>query len=465
MSLLDGVKETLTNAVLDKAASALGIESTLVKTGMKMFLPAIIGGVINKGGSESGAGALLDLFKKDGYGDNNLGDLVGVFGSPEKTSGLLDQGGNLLSTIFGNKTSGLVDMLVNLTGMKKGIGTTLLKFLAPMVINKLAGHASSNNLDANGLSSYLNGQKSGIMSMVPGLSSFLGGNATKSVGATASRNTTSTHTSNEGGGGGWMKWLLPLLGIAALGYFISQKGCSNTVKEEAKVTTNVVKKTTAPTTTKKVATTNTTTTKAAPATTTTTTTTATTTTYSLNANGDIVSGSGSVLGKKGSYKIDAKGNLVSNDGRILITAANLSGNLLSKIKAALGAAGTGVSQQQMTTMFTNMLVKKAGAKTSYGLSKIEFNKENHKISNFSKAEVMGLAAALKANAKGKIEVRVHTNDGKNAKDNNSLSETRAKVIRDMLVTLGVSKGQISAKGMGNADAGKASAGKVEISIK
>ncbi len=78
---------------------------------------------------------------------------------------------------------------------------------------------------------------------------------------------------------------------------------------------------------------------------------------------------------------------------------------------------------------------------------------------------MGLAGALKENINGKIEVQVYTNDGKSAKESSSLSDTRANVIRDMLVTLGVDEKQISAKGMGTADAEKAKYGKVDIVIK
>jgi len=118
----------------------------------------------------------------------------------------------------------------------------------------------------------------------------------------------------------------------------------------------------------------------------------------------------------------------------------------------------------MKKLFGDMIMKKSN-RTSYALSNIEFNKEDHKISNFSKAEVMGLAEALKANVNGHIEVQVFTNDGKDEKESNKLSDTRANVIRDMLVTLGVAKKQISAKGMGISDAEKASRGKVDIVIK
>lgn len=59
---------------------------------------------------------------------------------------------------------------------------------------------------------------------------------------------------------------------------------------------------------------------------------------------------------------------------------------------------------------------------------------------------------------------MHSNDGDNDKQNKEFTKLRAEVVRDMLVTLGVDKKQISFKGMGKEDASKASGEKVEIMV-
>ena len=96
-----------------------------------------------------------------------------------------------------------------------------------------------------------------------------------------------------------------------------------------------------------------------------------------------------------------------------------------------------------------MFTKKEGVQSTYTLTNIVFNPENHRITNYSKAEVEGLAAALKADPNSKITVQAYTMDGKNAKENKELSKTRAMVVHDMLVTLGVPEKQISAEGLGD----------------
>ncbi len=460
MGLLDGVKGMMTNAVVDKVSGVLGIENGMVKSAVKMFLPAIIGGVINKGSSTSGAGGLLDLFKNGGYGDDNLGDIMGVLGNDNKRSGWLDTGADLLGNIFGNSQSGVLDMLLSKTGLGKGVGGMLLKFLAPLVINKLAGVVKGNNLDAGGLSSYLNDQKSEVMNLVPGLGSLLGGGASTKMSASAN---TSDSTS-EGGGMGFLKWLLPLaLAACAIWYFM-QNGDKKVTETTAPTTeTSKVEVKEAPTRIAqavemnaeegKTTDTKSMTLKAA--------TTANYTDYDVNDNLDIVSGSGAVVHSSGSYDVDSENNILDGSGKVLISAASLPVTLRTKITSMFDR----IKLARMKMMFSNMIVKKAGAEKTYALSDIKFKKEGHRIEGFSKAEVQGLAAALKSNATGKIEVHVHTADGKDGKENADFADKRANVIRDMLVTLGVNKDQISAVGKGNEDAAKAAAGKVDIVIK
>jgi len=111
-----------------------------------------------------------------------------------------------------------------------------------------------------------------------------------------------------------------------------------------------------------------------------------------------------------------------------------------------------------------MLKKEGSTENIYTFSKIDFKMDDHRISDFSKPELEGLAAALQSIPSGKMEVQVYTNDGKNNAENKSLSKLRAKVIHDMLVTLGVKDSQIAFKGMGNSDPSKAVVGQVDIRV-
>lgn len=205
-------------------------------------------------------------------------------------------------------------------------------------------------------------------------------------------------------------------------------------------------------------------------------TTTTTTTTASEAGGAVA---GNVTG----MFVDDAGNLIK-DGKLFLKkgeftvkdgeffdADGKSVGLLKKVGKAIGDAGKAVggavgdagkavggavgdaanaTADFFKGTFGGMFKKKAagGTVAAYSLSKIKFDTESHKITSFSKNEVEGLAAALKAYPDSKIQVQVNTGDGKDEKENGKLSKIRAEVVHDMLVTLGVSDKQISFKGMG-----------------
>lgn len=469
-NLLDSVQDLMTDAIMDKTSSALGLGGSELSSSLSKFLPAIIGGVINKGSDTGGATKLLDLFNSGNFGAEKLENLGGVLDDSDATSSFLETGSNLLSMLFGNRTSGLTDLLINMTGLNKMKGNTILKFLAPIVINKLAGMVAGNNMGASGLSSYLNDQKSDIMGRIPGLAGFFAESESKervgtaaaaaSSAATAAKANITHETHDKSDGGlGWLKWLLPLLIGAGLIYFLTKDGCNSKPAEKemekTEVNGNIDDNDKS---TKANMTENSENAAADPV----------SISYNINDNGDIVNTSGDVIYASGTYAFDSTGNLVGEDGKVLIEAANISSDFLEKLKQRMRGVLSNASDktlESMRALFGDMLAKKSGVMTSYSLSDIEFNIENHRISNFSKAEVEGLAQALKANEKGSIEVQVFTNDGKNDKENKMLSEKRATVVKDMLVTLGVNKGQISATGKGSTNEAKSQINKVDIVVK
>ncbi len=537
-TLLDSAKSMLTDAVMDKAASLIGLDSSSMGSAVGKFLPAIIGGLISKGNTEAGASGLLDIFKNKGLTDLGVDDLMDVIGNPEKGKSMLDSGGDLLGSIFGNNQSGILDKLIGMTGLKKAGGSMLLKFLAPIVMRKLAGMVFKNGWGAKKLSSYLGDQKSSISGLIPGMSGLMGfaDSAASKVGATASK--VVSHDEDNGGGGGWWKWLLPLLLIAAVLFGLSKSGMFGGDDKETMETGDTTEMTDG------TSTTGTTTTTTGTTTTGTTTTSSTemgeTTTMTggsgsmgaidisgakFSDNGDILGADGKVLISGSDYAFDADGNIIDQTGKILVQAANIPSTLLDRLKSFLGkysnkklsvdadgnlvdasgtvvvkkgeyevkngfyydkagnklgrawakivaavkdAAGAAVdaagaaataTKEAMTTLFTGLINKVEGSKTEYSLSNIEFSEEGNRITNFSKNEIEGLAAALKVNADGKIVVRGYTNDGGGDMKNKALSKARANVVHDMLVTLGVKDSQISFKGMGSGD------NKIEVTAK
>ncbi|NJK82634.1 MAG: OmpA family protein [Saprospiraceae bacterium] len=137
-------------------------------------------------------------------------------------------------------------------------------------------------------------------------------------------------------------------------------------------------------------------------------------------------------------------------------------NAVDQTKEAVSNAATVTTEAAKETFDKLFNTKAVG--TAYALSQITFDPNSHRITNMSKEEVEGLAAALKEHPESRIQVQVHTADGKNAADSKKISDLRAEVVKNMLVTLGVDAKQISSKGLSTKEAAKAAANTVEVVV-
>lgn len=158
------------------------------------------------------------------------------------------------------------------------------------------------------------------------------------------------------------------------------------------------------------------------------------------------------------------GNATANTKEKLDNTKEKLGNAAAKSKVAIGNAANKTTASVKESFNDVFNTKAVGA--AFPFSSIKFDKESHRITDMDRADVDGLVAALKEHPESRIQVQVHTADGKNKIESKTISKLRAEVVRDMLVTLGVKKGQISAKGMGltNEGAVKAAANAVEVIV-
>ena len=538
INLLDMLKEQMTDAVMGQAASVIGENSSATSSAMSAILPTILGSVISKGSTSSGAGRLLNMIA-DGNHDGSVFDNLGsLLGGGDATSGFMKSGGSLLSGLLGNNLGTVVDLVTSATGLRRNSSSSLMNMVAPMVMGMIGRYVRKNGLNAGGLMDMLLGQKKHVASALPtGMGSLLG------FGANTGSSSTSTNTSHQtannssdGGGGGWMKWAIGALVLAGLAYFGNSlmSGAKDVAGAAGDAAGQVVDGAgdMAGAAADAV--------KGAMS-------------FTKDAAGNIVDASGNVLHKAGEFTMDAAGNVVDASGNVLTAAAgaagdaagaaadavkgavswtkdaagnivdaygnvlhkagdftmaaagnvvDASGNVLSAaagaasdaagaatgavkgaagaaagaasaaagaVKGAAGDATGAMSTKTMTTKFTNMFkqadearktlgskvgdaAKKVTGKAKgdagtavsgtikYALTDIVFKDGSQRIETFTKGEVEGLAAALKSYPKAKISVQA-------TGDNKALAGQRATAVHDMLVALGVSKKQLSSKGI------------------
>lgn len=205
-TLIDGIKGHLTSSVLEQVGSSLGESKFGVSAALDGMIPAILGGMLGKADDTGTMGRIFDLVKDKGNANllDNLGSLVG--GGNLAHNDPKDVGGQLVGMLFGNKVENLLDGVVRLAGLKSlSSASSLLGLAAPLVMGFLKKEITIGNLDAAGLASMLLDEKQNIMSAVPaGLAGQLG---------------LATHGRPKVANGDLVKWLLPLLLVAAVVFY------------------------------------------------------------------------------------------------------------------------------------------------------------------------------------------------------------------------------------------------------
>lgn len=252
LNVIDLIKGQLGPALVSQAASQFGESESGISKAIGGLLPAVVGGLANNADNPGVLDAITNASSS-----GILGNLLGGSSSNPIIS-------TLLSSLFGDKVSGLVNSIASFSGISNNSAGSLLNLVTGATVGTVGKYAADNNLGASGISGLLNDQKGVVSSLLPAglsLASFgLGaenwfGQAKETVSsvastakdniaegvATAKESVTEgtreikeqfNNNNNQGGGSIW-KWLLPLLLLIAAGYFL-WKQCE---KKETTTTT------------------------------------------------------------------------------------------------------------------------------------------------------------------------------------------------------------------------------------
>ena len=72
INLLDMLKSQIGNEIISKASSLLGESENNTRSAMGAALPSILGGLIQKGTTESGASGIMDLLSSGNFSSESL---------------------------------------------------------------------------------------------------------------------------------------------------------------------------------------------------------------------------------------------------------------------------------------------------------------------------------------------------------------------------------------------------------
>jgi len=423
MDIMKTLVDQYGGQIIEGLAGNLGLGTKEAENSIAGILPAIMGGLINKVGSDSGATELFDVV------DKADGGILENLSSAFSGGSLLKTGLTLLPMIFGGQSK--TGMVADLAGRLFGIGgksRSVLGMLAPVVLSFLGRQVKAKAMGKQGFVDMLLGQKEQVkkaahpeMASLLGFSNWGGGqtHSTESHSSGSRRETvetTSRHVEEEkkGGGMGFLKFLLPLLLLGALAWFLMRScggGATTPDINKGKATGgDKAKSQTEQTTNRNNSTTRTTDRSGTQAGKTTTTTN----------NGATAAGTAA-------GKVDSKaGTVTGGDAGAKVEAGTSGGNFSGKAgELAKGKSGTIVN-------FGNVSDGKV-------------------LTSEAKATFDQVAEVMKANPDMKIDIRAHAKDHGNIAENTSARAAckfRAGLVQAYLKLKGVALNRVKSSSVG-----------------
>src|SRR5215469_11356584 len=233
INLVSLVMQFLTPDMIERIATALGVDRNIAHAAISAVVPALLAGFSKTATQPGGAQKLVDAARQQTGTLGNFANMLGTGGQ----SSLIEKGSQMLSTLLGGQDqNSLAQAVAKFAGLGQGPTGSLLGMLAPIVMGTIGQQRQQGrSLDASGITSLLSSQKDNIVAALPaGFANLLGGTglldslggaartATAAAGQTARVTASAARAIGDTGqraasvSRNWLYWLIPLLAILAL---------------------------------------------------------------------------------------------------------------------------------------------------------------------------------------------------------------------------------------------------------
>ncbi len=221
MNIVAEILRYATPAIIDRVASAVGINSSLARMAITYAVPAILSAIASKAATPQGASSLLNAVKSTD--SNTLGSLDSILGGANKDS-FIQSGSSMLGNLLG---SGGISNIAGALGKNTGVGSAAAGLLLPIVGQLVMGGIAKNasGLDASGLVNMLTSQGDNIRAAIPAASNE------QTRAAPAAPTAMPAMASNS-----MIKWLIPVIALGGLLWYF-MNGSTTTTPPAANQTT------------------------------------------------------------------------------------------------------------------------------------------------------------------------------------------------------------------------------------
>ena len=223
-NLVSTITQVLSSNFVSRVSSSLGLDGAQVEKALQAGTPALLAALTSLVAKPGGAAKVADTVAQQQPGVlTSLANMIG--GSGQKA--LIDTAVSTLTSLLGGSTtSALTNAVGQYAGIGEGGSKSLMGVLGPIVMGVLGQQQRASGLDATGLANLLASQKDNIARALPaGFASYLSGTGIldRITGPTARPEP--AYARSPSTGTTMPSWLLPALGILAIGalawYFFS----------------------------------------------------------------------------------------------------------------------------------------------------------------------------------------------------------------------------------------------------
>ncbi len=167
-NLLESLKEYLSGDVVSNLAALIEESPNNTQTALNTALPSLLAGLAEKSKDGTSLANLFNLLTNGLHDGGVLSNLGALSRGGDETAKLMSEGGNLLTSIFGNKTEGLTDLIASSSGISKSASANLLNFITPVVCGYIGKILKLEGIgNAAGLSELLSGQGNFLKNLLP----------------------------------------------------------------------------------------------------------------------------------------------------------------------------------------------------------------------------------------------------------------------------------------------------------
>lgn len=218
IDLMAMLKEAIGEQAINQIGGMIGLDEPSTHKAFDGAAGTIFGGLMKKTKTQQGIDQIFGVTKEnDGELLNNIGDLLS---NADAVGDLQRNGGSFLDLVFGDQRVKAEGSVASSLGLSSGIVGKLMSLAGPMVMGVIGRYVKSKALNAAGLGSLLENQKSHLGNYVPpGLADNLGFGNFIDKGHNTAQTAASQASASKGGGLGKMLVSLGLLGAVGWGLY------------------------------------------------------------------------------------------------------------------------------------------------------------------------------------------------------------------------------------------------------